>query len=92
MTLLSIFLNNQLNFRMLDVFGFFAQHDEHTQLRSKAPNDHSFPLCAKIIEAFVRSTVKFHIHTLFVLRHNTKIGTVGNALPIFSGFLVSNES
>ncbi|XP_057523089.1 protein N-terminal asparagine amidohydrolase isoform X1 [Amaranthus tricolor] len=68
------------------------KHDEHTQLRSKAPNDHSFPLCAKIIEAFVRSTVKFHIHTLFVLRHNTKIGTVGNALPIFSGFLVQTRT
>lgn len=53
--------------------------------------DHSFPLCAKIIEALGKSAVKFHIQNLFVLGHNTRKDTAGNTLPIFSGILVSNE-
>ncbi|KNA12830.1 hypothetical protein SOVF_122370 isoform B [Spinacia oleracea] len=54
--------------------------------------DHSFPLCAKIIEALGKSAVKFHIQNLFVLGHNTRKDTAGNTLPIFSGILVETRT
>lgn len=57
-----------------------------------AQEGYSFPLCAKIIEALGKSVVKFHIQTLFVLSHNTRNDTAGNALPIFSGFLVETQT
>jgi len=50
---------------------------------------HSFPLCAKIIDALGMSPVKFHIQTLFVLGHNTRRDPERNVLPIFTGLIVS---
>ncbi|KAL2940445.1 Protein N-terminal asparagine amidohydrolase [Bienertia sinuspersici] len=55
-------------------------------------NDHSLPLCAKIIESLRKNVVKFHIQTLFVLGYNTKKDTENNPLPIFNGFLVETRT
>uniref|UniRef100_A0A803M3J9 Protein N-terminal asparagine amidohydrolase n=1 Tax=Chenopodium quinoa TaxID=63459 RepID=A0A803M3J9_CHEQI len=67
---------------------------DHTEQTggSSEQKDHSFPLCAKIIKALGKSVVKFHIQTLFVLGHNTRKDTAGNALPIFSGVLVETRT
>ncbi|KMT18419.1 hypothetical protein BVRB_2g025640 [Beta vulgaris subsp. vulgaris] len=69
------------------------KHTAHTGSGSNLEHDgHSFPLCAKIIEALGKSVVKFHIQTLFVLSHNTKTDAAGNALPMFSGLLVETKT
>lgn len=63
--------------------------DNSTGSESNSKTDgHSFPLCAKIIDAMRKSPAKFHIQTLFVLGHNTRRDLEGNALPIFTGFMV----
>ncbi|XP_057958943.1 protein N-terminal asparagine amidohydrolase isoform X2 [Malania oleifera] len=59
----------------------------HTKL-----DGYSFPLCTKIVETLERSQLKFHIQTLFVLRHNTRRDSKGNACPIFSGFVVETST
>ncbi|KDP20390.1 hypothetical protein JCGZ_05273 [Jatropha curcas] len=53
---------------------------------------YSFPLCTKIIETLERRQEKFHIRTLLVLGHNTKRDSLGNAHPIFNGFLVETST
>ncbi|XP_043816725.1 protein N-terminal asparagine amidohydrolase isoform X2 [Manihot esculenta] len=53
---------------------------------------YSFPLCTKIIDSLVKRREKFHIRTLFVLSHNTKRDSQGNAYPIFNGFLVETST
>ncbi|KAL5827502.1 hypothetical protein ACOSQ3_019343 [Xanthoceras sorbifolium] len=53
---------------------------------------YSFPLCAKILNTLQRRQEKFHIQTLFVLGHNTKRDSQGNAYPIFTGFLVETST
>lgn len=50
---------------------------------------YSFPLCKKIVDSLAKSNMKFQIHTLHVLGHNTRRDSEGNAYPIFTGFLVS---
>lgn len=50
---------------------------------------YSTPLCVKLVETMQKRNEKFHIQTLFVLGHNTKRDSQGNAYPIFHGFLVS---
>uniref|UniRef100_A0A2P2KE10 Uncharacterized protein MANES_10G151000 n=2 Tax=Rhizophora mucronata TaxID=61149 RepID=A0A2P2KE10_RHIMU len=53
---------------------------------------YSLPLCTKIIETLRWRPEKFHIQTLFVLRHNTKRDFQGNAYPILTGFVVETSS
>lgn len=63
--------------------------DDSTGSESNSEMDgHSFPLCAKIIDALGHSPVKFDIQTLFVLDHNTRRDPEGNVLPIFTGLMV----
>ncbi|XP_073000848.1 protein N-terminal asparagine amidohydrolase isoform X1 [Typha latifolia] len=58
----------------------------------KKKEGYSFPLCCKIVEALQNSQEKFHLQTLCVLGHNTKIDSYGNARPIIGGFLVDTSS
>ncbi|KAF5196433.1 N-terminal asparagine amidohydrolase, partial [Thalictrum thalictroides] len=51
-------------------------------------DSHSFPLCSKVVEALQRRQEHFHIRTLFVLAHNTRIDSNGISYPIFTGFVV----
>ena len=50
---------------------------------------YSFPLCCKLVESLQKRREKFHIQTLFILGHNTKLDAQGNTCPNFNGFLVS---
>lgn len=69
------------------------ENNEYAGSQSDSEQDgHSFPLCAKLVEALGKSAVKFHIQTLFVLNHNTQKDNVGNAVPIFTGFLVETKT
>lgn len=58
----------------------------------KKPNGYSLPLCSKIIESLQNRKEKFHLQTLCVLGHNTKINLQGIPLPIITGFLVETSS
>ncbi|XP_009386019.2 protein N-terminal asparagine amidohydrolase isoform X2 [Musa acuminata AAA Group] len=60
--------------------------------RKQKKEGFSLPLCSKLIEALHNSQQKFHLQTLCVLRHNTKLDSCGNACPIVSGFLVDTSS
>ena len=61
-----------------------------TRSESEAQLDgHSFPLCAKIVETLCTRPENFHVQTLFVLGHNTRRDSEGNAYPIFNGLAVS---
>lgn len=53
------------------------------------PEGYSFPLCCKLVETLHKRRENFHIQTLFVLGHNTKLDAQGNTCPIFNGCLVS---
>ncbi|XP_050284316.1 protein N-terminal asparagine amidohydrolase isoform X10 [Quercus robur] len=53
---------------------------------------HSFPLCAKIVEALFTRPENFHVQTLFVLGHNTRRDSEGNAYPIFHGLVVETST
>ena len=53
---------------------------------------HSFPLCAKIVEALFTRPENFHVQTLFVLGHNTRRDSEGNAYRIFHGLVVNFNS
>ncbi|XP_044490225.1 protein N-terminal asparagine amidohydrolase isoform X2 [Mangifera indica] len=53
---------------------------------------YSTPLCVKLVETMQKRNEKFHIQTLFVLGHNTKRDSQGNAYPIFHGFLVETST
>ncbi|OVA13056.1 Protein N-terminal asparagine amidohydrolase [Macleaya cordata] len=55
-------------------------------------DDHSFPLCSKIIKALQNKPDKFHIQTLCVLGHNTRRDSDGNAYPVFNGFVVETST
>ncbi|KAL9334257.1 hypothetical protein Peur_074396 [Populus x canadensis] len=69
------------------------QADGSSRSKTQAKGDgYSFPLCTKIIETLHKRKEKFHIQTLFVLRHNTKRDSQGNAYPVFNGFLVKTST
>ncbi|XP_011042001.1 PREDICTED: protein N-terminal asparagine amidohydrolase isoform X1 [Populus euphratica] len=69
------------------------QANGSTSSRTQAKGDgYSFPLCTKIIETLREREEKFHIQTLFVLGHNTKRDSQGNAYPVFNGFLVKTST
>ena len=53
------------------------------------PEGYSFPLCCKLVETLQKRRENFHIQTLFILGHNTKLDAQGNTCPIFNGCLVS---
>lgn len=53
------------------------------------PEGHSFPLCCKLVETLQKRRENFHIKTLFILGHNTKLDAQANTCPIFNGCLVS---
>nr|XP_023888374.1 uncharacterized protein LOC112000469 isoform X1 [Quercus suber] len=53
---------------------------------------HSFPLCAKIVEALFTRPDNFHVQTLFVLGHNTRRDSEGNAYRIFHGLVVETST
>lgn len=50
---------------------------------------YSYPLCTKIVESLRKRQEKFHIQTLFILGHNTKMDYEGNMRPLFAGLLVN---
>ncbi|XP_078438741.1 protein N-terminal asparagine amidohydrolase family protein isoform X4 [Wolffia australiana] len=52
---------------------------------------HSIPLCRKIIEALKNRQEHFHIKTLCVLGHNTKLNANGITVPIIAGVLVDTS-
>ncbi|CAN6823629.1 unnamed protein product [Brassica oleracea] len=56
------------------------------------PEGYSFPLCCKLVETLQKRRENFHIQTLFILGHNTKLDAQGNTCPIFNGFLVNTSS
>lgn len=92
------FVINQSSDAMLDVHligGFDDALPEHvngiTESHGKLEG-HSFPLCKKIVESLAKSNMKFQIHTLHVLGHNTRRDSEANAYPIFTGFLVETAS
>lgn len=53
---------------------------------------YSFPLCKKIVDSLAKSNMKFQIHTLHVLGHNTRRDSEGIAYPIFTGFLAETAT
>lgn len=58
----------------------------------KNPNGYSLPLCSKIIKSLHNRKEKFHLQTLCVLGHNTKVNSQGIPLPVITGFLVETSS
>ncbi|KAJ4892302.1 protein N-terminal asparagine amidohydrolase family protein [Raphanus sativus] len=56
------------------------------------PEGYSFPLCCKLVETLHKRRENFHIQTLFVLGHNTKLDAQGNTCPIFNGCLVNTST
>ncbi|XP_058073412.1 protein N-terminal asparagine amidohydrolase isoform X2 [Magnolia sinica] len=77
--------------------GFDDTPDEDVIATTGAGSDeeqsgHSLPLCSKIIEALQSRREKFQIQTLFVLGHNTKRDSDGNACPLVNGFLVETST
>ncbi|KAF5752689.1 protein N-terminal asparagine amidohydrolase isoform X1 [Tripterygium wilfordii] len=71
-----------------------TEHAYGSQLsESSAQSDgYSVPICAKIVETLQNRQEKFHIHTLFVLAHNTRRDSQENSYPIFNGLLVETNS
>lgn len=53
---------------------------------------YSYPLCTKIVESLRKRQEKFHIQTLFILGHNTKMDYEGNMHPLFAGLLVETST
>ncbi|XP_062178160.1 protein N-terminal asparagine amidohydrolase [Alnus glutinosa] len=53
---------------------------------------YSYPLCAKIVESMCIRQEKFHVRTFFVLGHNTRRDSEGNAYPIFNGLAVETST
>ncbi|CAN6994884.1 hypothetical protein IGI04_017634 [Brassica rapa subsp. trilocularis] len=56
------------------------------------PEGYSFPLCCKLVETLQKRRENFHIQTLFILGHNTKLDAQGNTCPIFNGCLVNTST
>ncbi|KAL1191416.1 Protein N-terminal asparagine amidohydrolase [Cardamine amara subsp. amara] len=56
------------------------------------PEGHSFPLCCKLVETLQKRREHFHIKTLFILGHNTKLDAQANTCPIFNGCLVNTST
>ncbi|XP_047253074.1 protein N-terminal asparagine amidohydrolase isoform X3 [Capsicum annuum] len=92
------FVINQSSDAMLDVHligGFDDASPEHVNGITKSHGKlegYSFPLCEKIVDSLAKSNMKFQIHTLHVLGHNTRRDSEGNAYPIFTGFLVETAT
>ncbi|XP_049388923.1 protein N-terminal asparagine amidohydrolase isoform X2 [Solanum stenotomum] len=79
------FVVNQSSDAMLDHVNGITE--SHGKLEG-----YSFPLCKKIVDSLAKSNMKFQIHTLHVLGHNTRRDTEGNAYPIFTGFLAETAT
>ncbi|ANM62040.1 Protein N-terminal asparagine amidohydrolase [Arabidopsis thaliana x Arabidopsis arenosa] len=56
------------------------------------PEGYSFPLCCKLVETLQKRRENFHIQTLFILGHNTKLDSQANTCPIFNGCLVNTST
>ncbi|CAA7050589.1 unnamed protein product [Microthlaspi erraticum] len=56
------------------------------------PEGHSFPLCCKLVETLQKRRENFHIKTMFILGHNTKLDAQANTCPIFNGCLVNTST
>ncbi|KAG7570435.1 Protein N-terminal asparagine amidohydrolase [Arabidopsis thaliana x Arabidopsis arenosa] len=56
------------------------------------PEGYSFPLCCKLVETLQKRREYFHIQTLFILGHNTKLDAQANTCPIFNGCLVNTST
>ncbi|XP_016513918.1 protein N-terminal asparagine amidohydrolase isoform X2 [Nicotiana tabacum] len=89
---------NQSSDAMLDVHligGFDDGSPKHVNGITEGHAElegYSFPLCKKILESLAKSNMKFQIHTLHVLGHNTRRDSEGNSYPIFSGLLVETAT
>jgi len=69
----------------------FSMQYANSRTRSKSGaklEGYSYPLCAKIVESMCIRQEKFHVRTFFVLGHNTRRDSEGNAYPIFNGLAV----
>ncbi|XP_060217016.1 protein N-terminal asparagine amidohydrolase isoform X2 [Lycium barbarum] len=92
------FVVNHSSDAMLDVHligGFDDASPKHVNGITKGHEElegYSFPLCKKIVDSLAKSNVKFQIHTLHVLGHNTRRDSEGNAYPIFTGFLMETAT
>jgi len=51
---------------------------------------YSYPLCCKIVEVLHKSQQQFHLRSFCVLENNTMADSLGNALPVIGGFVVSD--
>ncbi|XP_010518039.1 PREDICTED: protein N-terminal asparagine amidohydrolase [Camelina sativa] len=56
------------------------------------PEGYSYPLCCKLVDTFQKRRENFHIQTLFILGHNTKLDAQGTTCPIFNGCLVNTST
>ncbi|CAN8286491.1 unnamed protein product [Cochlearia groenlandica] len=56
------------------------------------PEGYSYPLCCKLVETLHKRRESFHIKTLFVLEHNTKLDSQANTCPVFNGCLVNTST
>ncbi|ESQ39070.1 hypothetical protein EUTSA_v10001527mg [Eutrema salsugineum] len=56
------------------------------------PEGYSFPLCCKLVETLQKRRENFHIQTLFILGHNTKLDAQANTCPIFNGCLMNTST
>ncbi|CAH2058022.1 unnamed protein product, partial [Thlaspi arvense] len=56
------------------------------------PEGYSFPLCCKLVETLQKRRENFHLQTLFILGHNTKLDAQANTCPIFNGCLVDTST
>ncbi|CAN4110453.1 unnamed protein product [Withania somnifera] len=98
LTQMLTFVINQSSAAMLDVHliaGFDDASPEHVNGITKSHvklEDYSFPLCKKIVDSLAKSSMKYQIHTLHVLGHNTRRDSEGNAYAIFTGFLVETAT
>ncbi|XP_050235124.1 protein N-terminal asparagine amidohydrolase isoform X3 [Mercurialis annua] len=98
--MLSALVNHNDDHTDLDVHligGFEDVSSQHANGTSNSKNyaklgGYSFPLCTKIIETLGRRQERFHIQTLFILSHNTRRDSQGNAYPIINGFMVETST
>ncbi|PIA53144.1 hypothetical protein AQUCO_00900031v1 [Aquilegia coerulea] len=92
--MLSLLVDQNLDAAELDVHligGYddtLLEHNNGTSESNADVDSHSFPLCSKVVEALQRRRQHFHIRTLFVLAHNTRIDSNGISHPIVTGFVV----
>ncbi|KAB8675929.1 hypothetical protein FH972_026329 [Carpinus fangiana] len=88
-------LDAYLEVHLVGGFEDVSPNYANSRIRSKSSKNlegYSYPLCAKIVESMCIRQEKFHIRTFFVLGHNTRRDSKGNAYPIFNGLAVETST